>query len=68
MSKISVYLPYVLYALPFLVAAFVLFKARLDARREKQTADYERFVWAEPSDEPEVEARPIIRRYVSYSA
>ncbi|NNL18546.1 MAG: hypothetical protein HKP37_07380 [Boseongicola sp.] len=67
MSEISIYTPYVLFSLPFFVAAFVLIKARLDARRDEHTADYERFIWPDESDEPEAEDRPIQRRYVSYS-
>ena len=67
MSEISIYTPYVLFSLPFVVAAFVLIKARWDARREEHTADYERFIWPDASDEPEMEDRPIQRRYVSYS-
>lgn len=68
MSEISIYTPYVLFSLPFFVAAFVLIKARLDARREEHTADYERFIWPEEQDEPDAGDRPIQRRYVSYSA
>ena len=68
MSEISIYTPYVLFALPFFVAAFVLIKARWDARRDEHTADYERFIWPEQPEEPEAGDRPIPRRYVSYSA
>ncbi len=67
MSEISIYLPYVLFSAPFIVAAIVLIKARLDARRAEHSADYERFIWPEQPEEPEADERPIQRRYVSYS-
>jgi len=67
MSVISTYIPYVLFSVPFVVALIVLIKSFLDARREEQTADYERFIWPEQPEEPEVSDRPISRRYVSYS-
>lgn len=68
MSEITIHLPYVLYSVPFLVAAFVLGKARWDARRDAQVADYERFIWPEQPEEPEVADRPAPRRYISYSS
>ena len=67
MSEISIYAPYVLFSLPFIVAAAVLIKSRRDARREEHVADYERFIWPEKSDEPVVDDRSVQRRYISYS-
>ncbi len=68
MSMISGNLPYILYCVPFIVAVIVLIKARLDVRRAEKTSEYERFVWSERPEEPEIETRAIQRRYVSYSA
>ncbi len=67
MSEISIHIPYVLYSVPFIVALIVLIKVRLDARRAPETADYERFIWPEQAEEPEEDARPVSRRYISYS-
>jgi len=68
MSEISIYTPYVLFSLPFIVAAIVLIKARLGARHDEEVADYERFIWPEQPEAPEAEDRPIQRRYISYSS
>lgn len=68
MSEISTHLPYVLFSLPFLVAAIVLVKARLDARRDAEVADYERFIWPEQAEDADAADRPAPRRYISYSS
>ena len=68
MSMISTQLPYVLFSLPFIIAALVLVNARMNARREEHTADYERFIWPEQPEEPEMDDRPVSRRYLSYSS
>ena len=68
MSEINSYLPYVLFSLPFFVAGLVLIKSRVDARRAEQASDYERFIWPDPSEEPEEDELPVRRRYISYSA
>lgn len=68
MSEIWLHLPYVLYSVPFILAAGVLVKARLDARRDQRVADYERYIWPDQPEETEVADRPVHRRYISYSS
>ena len=68
MSEFTSYLPYVLFSMPFLVAALVLIKARVDARRAEEASDYERFIWPDASEETEEDVLPVRRRYISYSA
>ena len=68
MSTISIYLPYILFSLPFVVALLVLVKTRRDRRIADETADYERFIWSEKEAEEEAASRPIGRSYISYSA
>lgn len=41
MSAITAYYPFILYAIPYLIAAYVLIRARLKERREARRADPE---------------------------
>lgn len=68
MSEFDSYLPFVLFSVPFIVAALFLIKSRVDARRAEAASDYERFIWPDASEEPEEDELPVRRRYISYSA
>ena len=67
MSDYTPYIPYILYAAPFVVAAFVLMKAWLDERRVEDAEEIVEFM---PSDDPMIEelrSKPMRRTYVSYT-
>lgn len=67
MSEYLPYLPYALYACPFVVAAIVLVKAKVAGPRAEVAEDGDVEVMT-PQDQlvHEVRSRPIHRQYVSY--
>ena len=70
MSVPTPFLYYCIYALPFLVAAIVLFRTRIAALRARADAEAEIDEHALAAEEGayDAEPAPAPRRYISYSA
>ena len=68
MSEIKIYLPYILYAVPFFVAAIILIKAKIEESRPENVVHERQIEPAEKTMLREVRSRPIYRQYVSFSS